>query len=245
MDGVQHRKLSRFGLSFNLLKSLTFLSWIELILNSVKLIGCALVLIMDVDDYLRGNYQKMDFLNKSNFESIGWLDWAQWLLYIGFMWKKCWKLLNLAKEKNLEDIGITLKDIILISACSKWISTGFSSINFHSYGKSGDVENFRVITQICFLLPSVIKEDRGNLKWYLCYEYFVILVHVLPVIIETVLSSARATFSLPPLYYMLNISHIFSTIYYSFKSGVGFVIILDGLFYNREIRTVSSNNHND
>merc|ERR1712112_674795 len=93
----------------------------------------------------------------------------------------------------------------------------------------------------CFLLPGVLKEGREDLKWYLCYEYFVLIVHVLPVIVKTLKSYATAFFSLPPLFYMLNIIIIFSSICV-FIYGVGFVIILDGLFYNREIRTVTSNN---
>jgi len=213
---------------------------------SVMLIGCGLILIVDVHDYLHGNFQHIGALDIENFKSIGWLDCAQRFLYTGFMWKNCWKLLTFAKEKKMEDIGITLKDIILISACSKWISTGFSAAGIYVASASGrgDLENFSVIMQICFLLPGVLKESRGNLKWYLCYEYFVLIVHVLPVIVETLERYATAFFSLPPLFYMLNTIIIFSSICV-FIYDVGFVIILDGLFYNREIRTVTSNNHND
>ena len=125
----------------------------------------------------------------------------------------------------MEDIGNTLKDIIIISAYSKWVSTGFSVIS----SEKGYLDNFTVIMQIFFLQDGVKMENRGKLKWYLYYEYFFLFVSMSSAVISA------SSFMDIVLILLYSSSFIISSIY-GFISVLGYVIVLDSLFYNNEVR---------
>merc|ERR1712233_63908 len=107
----------------------------------------------------------------------------------------------------MEDIGNTLKDIIIVSAYSKWISTGFSVIS----SEKGYLGDFSVIMQIFFLQDGVKKENRGKMKWYLYYEYFFLIVSLSAAVILIILNLISASSFMDQV--LISSSFIISSIY--------------------------------
>ena len=143
----------------------------------------------------------------------------------------------------MEDIGNTLKDIIIISAYSNAISNAFLVIS--GVRGKGYLGNYTVLMQMFFLEVGVKRENRGKLKWYLYYEYFFLIVSLSAAVILNILNLISAS-SFMDIVLILSYSFgsIISSIY-GFISDLGYVIILDSLFYNNEVREELSNNHSD
>ena len=141
------------------------------------------------------------------------------------------------------DIGNTLKDIIIISAYSNAISNAFLVIS--GVRGKGYLGNYTVLMQMFFLEDGVKRENRGKLKWYLYYEYFFLIVSLSAAVILNILNLISAS-SFMDIVLILSYSFgsIISSIY-GFISDLGYVIILDSLFYNNEVREELSNNHSD
>jgi len=215
MERFEDWRLTNFGLNFNLLKSTRFLSWNGFLFSLLIFIGSGYALPfitpLKEENYLR--------------DVLIIVDFVKMVFYTGFMWHRCWKLVNFTKEKRMEDIGNTLKDIIIVSAYSKWVSTGFSVIS----SEKGYLGDFTVIMQIFFLQDGVKMENRGKLKWYLYYEYFFLIVSLSAAVISA------SSFMDIVLILLYSSSFIISSIY-GFISVLGYVIVLDSLFYNNEVR---------
>jgi len=233
MERFEDWRLTNFGLNFNLLKSTRFLSWNGFLFSLLIFIGSGYALPfitpLKEENYLRDGLIIVDFVKM--------------VFYTGFMWHRCWKLVNFTKDKRMVDIGNTLKDIIIISAYSNAISNAFLVIS--GVRGKGYLGNYTVLMQMFFLEVGVKRENRGKLKWYLYYEYFFLIVSLSAAVILNILNLISAS-SFMDIVLILSYSFgsIISSIY-DFISDLGYVIILDSLFYNNEVREELSNNHSD